>query len=71
VGERYLDTVEVTGSIPVSPTRYIPWSDSLSVINTGGLFCVRGRNWGKDHDLSASRGALDGDPVRHVIEAFG
>jgi hypothetical protein len=35
VGERYLDTVEVTGSIPVSPTRYpqlrpCVWSGDLS-----------------------------------------
>src|SRR5690349_11464631 len=33
-----LDTVGVTGSIPVSPTRYKPWSDSLLVIITDRLF---------------------------------
>jgi hypothetical protein len=44
--ERYLDTVEVTGSIPVSRTRTFPSSEPLSVIIAGGGFCVGGRNLG-------------------------
>ena len=42
----YVDTVGVTGSIPVSPTSYIRWSDGLSVITTGRPFLRRGSKLG-------------------------
>src|SRR5438445_10570926 len=54
VGERYLDTVEVTGSIPVSPTRHTHWSHGPSVIFIGGPFGVGGSKLGAvdlDHIL--------------------
>jgi hypothetical protein len=51
------DTVGVTGSIPVSPTRHMRWSDSLLVIITDGLFLRCG----------SIVGATDLDHTSHTV----
>ncbi len=44
----YVDTVGVTGSIPVSPTRHKRWSDGLLVITTDGPFLRCGSIFGSN-----------------------
>jgi hypothetical protein len=65
VGERYLDTVEVTGSIPVSPTTRKRRSETLSLLRGDRVSAVRGRQMGVDLGGWACGGLLDLSVAEH------
>jgi hypothetical protein len=69
VGERYLDTVEVTGSIPVSPTTRKRRSEALSLLQRGGASGVFGRQMGVDLRTLVGRRLLDRAPAENLIHA--
>jgi hypothetical protein len=69
--DRYdLDTVEVTGSIPVSPTTQKRRSEALSFLRGGGASGVFGRQMGVDLRTMVGRRLLDRlelvDRLRHL-----